>query len=99
MPSLHGFESGLSIETKLFFLDIPNLMQTQHKGSNKEKCHNHGYLLLNSNVKRWFSTDQGPTGNDKYGNNARCYWQFYAPGAKKIRIELTKIEVNVSHHQ
>ena len=68
-------------------------MQTQIQGhnTNKQDCQNHGYQVLETNKQYLtFKTDSWKG----YGSNARCYWQFYAPGSKRLRIRLSVIDVS-----
>ena len=69
-------------------------MQTQIQGhnTNKQDCQNHGYQILEANKQYWnFKTDSWKG----YGSNSRCYWQFYAPGSKRLRIRLSVIDVSI----
>ena len=62
--------------------------------TNKNTCKNYGYRQLNNNGDKVQITS-GNNGNN-YGNNERCYWAFYAPGAKQLQFKMDK-EYKVRH--
>ena len=62
-------------------------MQSYLGGTNQGSCTNYGYKTLSAgdNLKRITSGNNG----NGYGDNERCYWGIYAPGAQKLRFQLT----------
>ena len=66
-------------------------MQSYLGGTNKGSCYNYGYKTLSAGDNLKYITS-GNNGNG-YGDNERCYWQFYAPGAYGMGFRLEEIEV------
>ncbi len=55
-------------------------------------CHNNGYHTLTSHTQRLdFWTHGYPTTH--YANSIDCRWQIHAPGAERIRVYLTGVQV------
>jgi len=65
-------------------------MQSYLGGTNKGSCYNYGYKTLSAGDNLKYITS-GNNGNG-YGDNERCYWQFYAPGAYGMGFRLEEIE-------
>ena len=76
---------------QLISKDIQSQMQSYLGGTNKGSCYNYGYKTLSAGDNLKYITS-GNNGNG-YGDNERCYWQFYAPGAYGMGFRLEEIEV------
>ena len=61
-----------------------------------DTCQNHGYQEL-SYAGQWVEITSGNYG-ERYENNERCYWAFYAPGATDMKVEILYLEVVRSYY-
>ena len=66
-------------------LDFAVWSEYYNSNTNDGNCQNHGYRQLNNNGDYIDIT----SGGHSYDDNERCYWGIYAPGAQKLRFELT----------
>ena len=69
----------------LSFLDFAAWSNHNNGNTNDPACQNYGYRQLNGNG-HYIDISSG---GHFYDDNERCYWGIYAPGAQKLRFQLT----------
>ena len=62
--------------------------------TNTAGCKANGFNLLNKPSEKWnWVTITSSNPWVQYGNNEDCYWAFYGPGIKTIKLELLKVDI------
>ena len=76
-------------ELSISHIDFASQISSSSGGTNDGACKNYGYRTLTSNgaYVDIFS------GGHNYGQNERCYWGIWAPGARILRFQLWKMDV------
>merc|ERR1712062_276503 len=65
--------------------DFADWSKHYNSQTNDGSCQNYGYRQLNNNGDYIDIT----SGGHSYDDNERCYWGIYAPGAQKLKFQLT----------
>ena len=62
--------------------------------TNNAGCQNNGFNLLVYPTDKWnWRPIASPNPWVQYGINEDCYWAFYAPGIKRIKLEILKVDI------
>ena len=62
--------------------------------TNTASCKNSGFKRLDYPTNNW-NWRKISSGNDgvQYGVNEDCYWAFYGPGIKTIKLEILTLDI------